>query len=142
MLTEAMLDLWLIIVGLAGGVAIGSGTVAFLVVLDVIPRLAQVTRSYNKIQWYERAVVCGSIFWTFADFYGWRVPLAELGAGFVGLLAGCFVGLLAAALTEVINVLPVLTKRIGLSEYMLWFLMAMVFGKVLGSLFEWLVYQQ
>lgn len=140
-LIEAAFDVLLVVIGLAGGLAIGSGMVAFLVVLDVIPRLAQVTRSYDKIHWYEGAVVCGSLFWTFADFCGWTMHGTVLGAGMVGLLAGCFVGLLAAALTEVINVLPILAKRIGLSRYMLWFLMAMVFGKVLGSLFEWLVYQ-
>ena len=31
-------------IGLAGGIAVGSGMVAFLVVLDIIPRLAQITR--------------------------------------------------------------------------------------------------
>jgi stage V sporulation protein AB len=59
---------------------------------------------------------------------------------FVGVLAGCFVGMLAAALTEVINVLPIMAKRLGIDGYMMWLLMAMILGKVIGSLFEWLVY--
>lgn len=141
-LAEAARDVLLAVIGLAGGLAIGSGMVAFLVVLDIIPRLAQLTRSVDKIRWYEGAVVCGSLFWTCADFFEWRGRGTPFGAGFAGLLAGCFVGLFAAALTEVMNVLPILAKRMGLSRYMLWFLMAMVLGKVLGSLFEWLIYQQ
>lgn len=56
----------------------------------------------------------------------------------LGLLAGGFVGMLAGALTEVMNVLPILAKRVGMASYMLWLLMAMVFGKVLGSLLDWL----
>lgn len=127
-------------IGLAGGLAVGSGMVAFLVVLDIIPRLAQVSRSYDRIHWYEGAVVAGSLFWTFADFYNFRLSGTLLLPVLVGFLAGCFIGLLAAALTEVINVLPILAKRLGMSRYTLWLLMAMVFGKVFGSLFEWLVY--
>lgn len=127
-------------VGLAGGLAVGSGVVAFLVVLDIIPRLAQLTRSFGYIRWYERAIVFGSLYWSFADFLDWRLFSSRVSAVFVGLLAGCFVGMLAAALTEVVNVLPILAKRLGMARYILWLLMAMVLGKVLGSLFEFLLY--
>lgn len=127
-------------IGLAGGIAVGSGMVAFLLVLDIIPRLAQITRSQSKIHWYETAVVAGSLFWTFADFLDWRLGASPLSPSAAGLLAGIFVGLLAAALTEVVNVLPILAKRLGMSRYILLLLMAMVFGKVAGSLFEWLFY--
>ncbi|WP_281886754.1 stage V sporulation protein AB [Paenibacillus sp. YYML68] len=125
-------------VGLAGGIAVGSGLVAFLVVLDVIPRLAQITRSYAHIRWYEGAVILGALFFTFAGFLEWQLRLVPVTAAVFGLLAGCFVGMLAAALTEVINVLPILTKRIGMEKYMIWLLMAMIFGKVLGSFIDWL----
>lgn len=49
-------------IGLAGGIAVGSGMVAFLVVLDIIPRLAQITRSYRYIRAYEWSVIGGSVF--------------------------------------------------------------------------------
>ncbi|MGO4275104.1 stage V sporulation protein AB, partial [Paenibacillus sp. TAF58] len=62
------------------------------------------------------------------------------GFALVGIFAGCFVGMLAAALTEIINVLPILAKRVGMGSYMILLLMAMIFGKVFGSLFEWLFY--
>ncbi|MCZ8520598.1 MULTISPECIES: stage V sporulation protein AB [Paenibacillus] len=125
-------------IGLAGGLAVGSGLVAFLVVLDIIPRLAQITRSYAQIRWYEGAVVSGAIFFTLTDFFDWEYGLFPLAASLFGLFAGCFVGMLAAALTEVINVLPILAKRIGMEPYIVWLLMAMILGKVLGSLIEWL----
>ncbi len=128
----------LVFVGLAGGLAVGSGMVAFLVVLDIIPRLAQISRSYRSIRLYEGAVVLGAVFFTVTDFFQWNFRLFPLSASLVGLIAGCFVGMLAAALTEVINVLPILAKRIRMEEYMIWLLMAMIFGKVLGSLVDWL----
>jgi len=138
---QAAFDVLLAFIGLAGGLAVGSGMVAFLVVLDVIPRLAQITRSYSKIHWYEGAVVSGSLFWTFADFLNWTGTASPPAIAIIGLLAGVFVGMLAAALTEVINVLPILAKRMGLARYIVWLLMAMVFGKVFGSLFEFLLYR-
>jgi stage V sporulation protein AB len=125
-------------IGIAGGVAVGSGMVALLVVLDIIPRLAQITRSYRRIRWYEGAVVSGSLIFTVTDFFDWSFNFFSFTAVIFGLFAGCFVGMLAGALTEVINVIPILAKRIGLDSYIIWLLMAMVFGKVIGSLLDWL----
>ena len=47
-----------------------------------------------------------------------------------------------AALTEVLNVLPILAKRLRLTGYLFGLLMAMVAGKVAGSLFDWFVYSK
>ncbi|MEC0213798.1 stage V sporulation protein AB [Paenibacillus ehimensis] len=137
-MTGLLSGLLLAFVGLAGGLAVGSGMVAFLVVLDIIPRLAQISRSYRSIRLYEGAVVIGAVFFTVTDLFQWSFRLFPLSASLFGLLAGCFVGMLAAALTEVINVLPILAKRIRMEEYMIWLLMAMIFGKMLGSLIDWL----
>ncbi|MFD2611956.1 stage V sporulation protein AB [Paenibacillus gansuensis] len=139
---DLLLSLFIIVLGLAGGIAVGSGTVAFLIVLDIIPRLAQLTRSYHRVHWMEAAVISGSVLWTFMDFFDWRLGLAPAGLTVVGLFMGVFVGLLAAALTEVLNVLPILAKRLRMMQYMLWLLTAMVFGKVFGSLFDWLIYHR
>jgi stage V sporulation protein AB len=127
-----------LMIGLAGGIAVGSGMVAFLVALDIIPRLAQITHSYRLIRWYEWSVVAGSLFFTCSDFFAWSYSLGPLVVVLFGLLAGAFVGMLAGALTEIMNVLPILAKRVGMASYILWLLMAMVFGKVLGSLIDWL----
>lgn len=126
-------------IGIAGGVAVGGGMVAFLVVLDVLPRLAQIAKT-TRVHQLEAAVVCGVMVFTLADFFGWTFHLAPLSAVCIGLLAGCFVGMLAGALTEVLNVFPIMAKRLGIGDYIIWLLMAMVFGKVAGSLFDWLWY--
>ncbi|MFK7696499.1 stage V sporulation protein AB [Paenibacillus sp. HJGM_3] len=130
----------LILIGVAGGVAVGGGMVAFLVVLDVIPRLAQIAKTPNRIHGLEAAVVSGVMFFTLTDFFGWTFRLSPLSAICTGLLAGCFVGMLAGALTEVLNVFPIMAKRLGIGDYIVWLLMAMVMGKVAGSLFDWLWY--
>ncbi|PZE21997.1 stage V sporulation protein AB [Paenibacillus xerothermodurans] len=129
-------------IGVAAGIAVGSGMVAFLVVLDLIPRLAQISKTYHMIRWYEGAVVLGSLCFTVIDLFDISFPLLPLSSAVFGLFAGCFVGMLAGALTEVLNVLPILAKRIGMGSYMIWLLMAMIFGKIIGSLFDWLQFSK
>ena len=50
-----------IFIGLAGGLAVGSGFVAFLTVLGIIPRLTQLSKTMKMIRYYEWAVVIGAI---------------------------------------------------------------------------------
>lgn len=132
----------LLFLGLAGGVAVGSGMVALLVILDLIPRLAQLANAYRQSLWFESAVIAGSVYWSFADFLNWRLHIpGVLQLAGIGLIDGIFIGMLAAALTEVLNVLPILAKRLHLSHYMVALVLAMVCGKIAGSLFDWLIFQ-
>ncbi|MET3289583.1 UNVERIFIED_CONTAM: stage V sporulation protein AB [Brevibacillus sp. OAP136] len=132
-------DFALIVSGLSGGIAVGSGFVAFITVLDIIPRLTQLTSSASYIRSYEWALITGVLFFTLIDFFVWVVHLPAIVTAVFGVFAGLFVGTLAAGLTEVLNVFPILAKRISLQESMLWLLMAMVFGKMIGSLLQWLL---
>jgi len=129
-----------IVVGLAGGLAVGSGFVAFITVLDIIPRLTQIVKGYQYIAWFQTALILGAMTFTLLDF---REVIMFLPAPFtavIGGFSGIFVGMLAAALTEVLNVLPILAKRLNMAHVILFLLMAMVFGKIAGSLFHWIVY--
>ncbi len=131
-----------ILLGIAGGIAVGGGVIALFIVLDMIPRLAQLTRSYHQVHWYEGAMVAGSLVGTVFDFWNWKLSLGPWSGLVVGLFHGVFIGLLAAALTEVLNVLPILAKRLKMIRFLLGLLMAMVTGKVAGSLFDWFVYRK
>ena len=130
----------LMFLGFAGGIAVGAGVIALFIVLDMIPRLAQITRTFDKVHWYEGAMVSGSFIGTIADFWNWKIAGPWLFSGVVGLFNGIFIGMLAAALTEVMNVLPIIAKRLHMQRYLFGLLLAMVFGKVAGSLFEWFIY--
>src|SRR5690554_4296355 len=124
-----------LLIGLASGIAVGGGLVAFLTVLDLIPRLSQITRTFKHMIWFEHAVVAGALFWTITDFEDIHLPFFIAGVSFIGLLQGIFVGMLAAALTEVLNVLPIMARRLRIDGFITWLIMSMVFGKVFGSLF-------
>lgn len=137
MIIEALL---VVIIGFAGGIAVGGGLVAFISVLGIVPRLTQVTKTKKFIQYYQWSIILGAVC---SSWLSLRENVLELHIFWVipiGLAAGIFVGMLAAALTEVLNVLPILSKRIGVVDRIIYLLMAIVFGKVFGSLFHWLYF--
>jgi stage V sporulation protein AB len=133
-------SVFLAIIGLAGGVVVGSGFVAFITVLDIIPRLTVITKTFRFISFYEYAIVLGVLLFTWIDF---RELIGYMSDWFLiplGLFFGIFIGMLAAALTEVINVIPILAKRLNMEKHIIYILMAMAFGKIAGSLFQWLFF--
>lgn len=130
----------LILLGLGGGLAVGAGFVAFLTVLGIVPRLMQMTKTFQFIHAYEWGVISGAVILGWTSLHDYRLYLPGITLMPIGLFSGMFIGMLAAALTEVINVLPILAKRVGMGERIIALLMAIVFGKVLGSLFHWLYY--
>jgi len=135
-------NLFVAMLGLGGGLAVGSGLVSLLIILDLIPRLAQLGKAYRQAVWFETAVTAGALFWTVIDLLNWKLYLPNYAVmPIAGMLDGLFVGMLAAALTEVMNVLPILAKRMKLSKHIAALVWAMVLGKTAGSLFDWLYYQ-
>jgi len=126
------------VVGLAGGFAVGSAFVALLIVLDLIPRLVQLTRAYRRSAVFESGILLGAFYWSCADLFDWSFRLSARTLLIPAAFQGLFVGMFAAALTEVLNVIPIVTKRLKLKPYLLPLLMAMVLGKVTGSLVDWL----
>ncbi|MBU5341380.1 MAG: stage V sporulation protein AB [Caldibacillus thermoamylovorans] len=127
-------------VGLACGFAVGAGVVAFITVLGIIPRLMQLTKSMKMILFYEWAVTLGVLVGTVFGLQKIYLELPKFFVMIIGLFHGVFVGMLAAALYETINVLPLIFKRIHLDDRLLYLLAALVLGKILGSLFHWLYF--
>lgn len=127
-------------VGLASGAAVGSGFVAVLTMLGVVPRLIQLSKSQHNLKLYTAALILGTFLGVFLSFTTFTFDLPKIILPLWGLLHGIFIGMVAAALTEVLNVYPIIAKRIGLSSYVLFLIMAIVFGKIVGSLFQWLIF--
>ena len=140
MIQSLLVKITEILIGFAGGLAVGGGFVAFLTVLGIIPRLIQLSKTDRLIKVYGACVIVGLEFGTYLSFTNQTLSEPKLLLVLWGLLHGVFNGMLAAALTEVLNVFPVLSKRIRMEKYLLWLLMAIVFGKITGSLFQWIVF--
>ncbi|WP_347549781.1 stage V sporulation protein AB [Pseudalkalibacillus hwajinpoensis] len=128
------------LIGFAEGIAVGAGFVAFLSVLGIIPRLTQLSKTIHLIRFYEWGIIIGAVLSSWLSLRNPILGLSKFVLIPIGLGAGVFIGMLAAALTEVLNVLPILTKRIGFIDKILILLMAIVLGKVFGSLFHWTIF--
>lgn len=129
-----------IFIGFSSGIAVGSGFVAFITVLGIVPRLTQISKTKSYIRMYELSIVFGALIGSWISLNHISFHLSKWLLIPLGIMSGSFIGLLAAALTEVLNVLPILARRIGASEHVLALLMAIVFGKIFGSLFQWLYF--
>ena len=130
----------IIFLGLASGLSVGSGFVAFLTVLGIIPRLTQLSKTMKMIQHYERAVVLGALSGVGASLRDPILNFPSFSLILLGVTGGIFYGMLAAALTEVLNVFPILAKRIRLDGEIIILIMAIVLGKICGSIFQWVYF--
>lgn len=130
-----------IMIGLANGLAVGGGFVAFLTLLGVAPRLTQLTKTKKYVHYYIWALVVGAQCGAWASLHSFTFHFSGLWTIVIGLMAGMFIGMLAAALTEVLNVIPIVVKRIGLYDRIVYLLMALAIGKICGSLFQWLFFE-
>ncbi|WP_085991982.1 stage V sporulation protein AB [Oceanobacillus senegalensis] len=132
--------LFQIVIGFSGGLAVGGGFVAFITVLGIIPRLIQLSKTYKLVKVYTASIIIGLLFGTYLSFADVNLHQPVFLLTIWGLFHGIFNGMLAAALTEVLNVYPILTRRIRLERSLLILLMAITFGKIFGSLFQWTIF--
>lgn len=129
-----MIWVWEALVGGIMGVVVSGGIFAFIVVIGIVPRLIQRTQTAQYILLYESMIMLGGV----------AAGLTLLGPYFlkgflwaevvVGGSYGIFLGCLSVALAEVINVLPILCRRMKLASNLPWLLLVMALGKTLGVL--------
>lgn len=127
-----------IMIGFSSGVIIGGAFIALLTVLGIVARLIQLSKSWQMTRVYSVALLLGTLFGTFISFTYLALDQPRFILVFWGTMQGIFNGMLAAALIEVLQVFPVLAKRIRMERYLWVFLTAIIFGKIFGSLYQWL----
>jgi len=138
MMVNVVFNLLEVFVGFSSGIVIGGAFIAILTFLGIIPRLIQLSKGKNLVQTFSVAIVLGTLFGTYLSFTPFTSNQPVLTLIIWGGFQGIFNGMFAAALVEVLNVFPLLSKRVGLERYILFLLMAIVFGKIIGSLFQWI----
>lgn len=122
--------------GLASGFAVASGTFAFLIIIGVIPRMVGKCNRAAEVLHFENAVIGGGIFGTVMSLFPEiSLPLGPLFLCVYGLASGIFVGCLAVALAEILDIFPITFRRIGLKEGLSCIMTAMAVGKCVGALF-------
>lgn len=143
----------LALAGLSFGILAAAGVFTVLSAVGLIPRFAGKTHSAKEIWIYENMVVIGtivgcicSIFHRYLRIGTWlegKLPKLDwlweaLGQGFLGisgLFYGMFVGCLALAIAEMLDSIPIFTRRISFRHGLGCAVLAMAAGKICGSLF-------
>lgn len=125
-----------IFIGFSSGVLIGGAYVAILIFLGVIPRILQLVRYRRLVLYIILGLLFGVFTGTYLTFTERPMNVSPIVSLLWGSFHGIFNGMMAAALVEVLNVFPLLSKRLGLDDRLLILLTAMIGGKVLGSLFQ------
>ncbi|MDF2869013.1 MAG: hypothetical protein K0R05_588 [Anaerocolumna sp.] len=128
--------LLLVFIGLTGGILIAAGMVAFITIVGVLTRLAIRTDTAKRILLYEDIVVVGSTLGNILDIFKPPLPIGHVGLIIFGLFSGCFVGCLAVALEEVIQIFPIMTHRLKLKIGIPIIVLCLALGKGAGAFFQ------
>ena len=129
----------LALIGFGSGLVISGAVFAFITAIGVVPRLAQKTSTQQHIKLYESAIVSGGIFGTLTGIFNLHIPIGVLLVAVFAFMIGTFYGVLAMSLAEVLNVIPIMSRRIRIQKGMFYIVLAIAAGKLAGSLLYTLV---
>ena len=135
--------------GFCFGVLTAAGVFTVLTAVGLVPRFVGETHSANEVILYENLIISGTIvggvFSLFADILtlevGMRgtVPqgigliLAYVFLGIAGLFSGMFVGCLALAIAEMLDSIPIFTRRISFRHGLGCMILSIALGKLCGT---------
>ncbi len=148
-------QLFLAVLGAGAGILVSAGVFTVLLAVGLVPRFAGKTHTGRKIFLYEEMVVLGTLTGGAVSIYRGTDQLGRLirerlpfggqtvqiwrGVSFLilllfGLFAGIFVGCLAVAIAEMLDSIPILTRRIGFRHGLGFMVLSVALGKLAGSL--------
>lgn len=122
------------VIGLGGGMVAAGGMIALLIGLGITPRYAGITHTADKILLYEDATMLGAIGGNLFQLYGFSLPLGKWGLLVFGLCAGIYLGGWILALAEMVDVFPIIVRRIKLRWGIPLIILTIAIAKTLGSL--------
>lgn len=147
---------FLILTGVSYGLLAAAGVFTVLAAVGLVPRFAGRTHTAEYIWIYEEMVIFGSltgcvlsIFSRYCQLGAWwekRFPgyvgllhgIGGVWQAVFGLFAGMFIGCLALAIAEMLDSIPILTRRISFRHGLGLVITSMAAGKICGSvLYFW-----
>lgn len=123
-----------ILIGLCGGITVAGATFALITTVNIVPRLAHVTKTSSYVTMYESIILVGGVLGSLLTTSPLAFVLPELVVILFGLASGMFVGALAITLAEALDVTTIFARRMRLHTGIPWIILSVAIGKVLGSL--------
>lgn len=133
-----MTKILLILISFGGGVGVGTAAAAFITILQIVPRLVQLTRTNKYIKLYYWSIILGFIIFNITYFSEFHLNINKYMTSIIGFIYGVFIGLLSSALAEVLNVIPILSNKFKIKKKLNYMVYTLMVGKVVGSLYYWI----
>lgn len=131
--------IFLCLIGVGSGIVISGAVFAFIAIIGVVPRLAIKTNTKEYIKLYETFIIIGGILGASTIFFDYYIPIGNVLVILFSTAIGIFYGCLAVSLAEILDVIPILTRRTRLQKGIKYFILALALGKVTGSLLYYFV---
>lgn len=149
-------ECFLALISVSFGVLAAAGVFTVFVAVGLVPRFAGRTHTGNKVVFYEEMVIAGTILGSFASIFERCLHIEKwanqggispevwnwIGNGFLlifGVFAGMFIGCLALAIAEMLDSIPIFSRRVSFRHGMGVAITAMAAGKISGSLLYFLL---
>jgi len=124
--------------GLASGAVISGAVIAFISAIGIVPRLAQKTGTQAHIKTFETAITLGGISGAAITLFDFSANAPHIVGSLVlmlfGLAVGVFYGCLAMSLAEVLDVIPILSRRFRIKYGLRIIVISIALGKMAGAL--------
>lgn len=134
-----MLAVATVFIGLAGGLAVGASIVAFFTVLGVVTRVIEWTNSKDYLKYYQISIIVGALLSCLIYFFDLTLVSIKLFAVPLWLFMGIYVGMIAAALTETLDIISIFATKLGIIKWIYLIIFAIILGKVIGSAIFFLI---
>ncbi|MBR4085417.1 MAG: stage V sporulation protein AB [Lachnospiraceae bacterium] len=137
--------------GLCFGLLSAAGVFTILTAVGLIPRFVGKTHSAKEIFLYENLIILGTITGGVFSLFGDQLKLGAwlqnilapdiatwLSRGILmmaGLFAGMFIGCLALAIAEMLDSIPIFTRRIAFRHGLGFMILSIAMGKLFGTLY-------
>lgn len=145
-------QIFLAFLGFSFGMIVSGGVFTVFVTVGLVPRFAGKTHTGKYILRYEDCICAGAVFgcvmsvfskWLqlgifiekiqWIPFELWKI-IGSAGLSIFGVFAGMFIGCFAIAIAEMLNTMPIFTRRVGLGEGIGVAILSIAAGKTVGSL--------
>ena len=136
------MKLFLIIFGLSSGIMVGAGVISLLILVGIIPRMAQLSNTRSFINFYEKILVIGTFLGALISIQNISISIGKIGVIVFGLSYGIFVGFLSSGLAEILDYIPIASRRLKIPTLNLkYIIISLLIGKVIGSFIGWKIIQ-
>ncbi|MBO5209054.1 MAG: stage V sporulation protein AB [Lachnospiraceae bacterium] len=148
--------IFLAVLGISSGLVVSGGVFTVLLAVGLIPRFAGKMHIARHVFVLEEMVVFGTLVGNFLSVFSdygrlgeWILSRQLFGQGttngiwhfistilliLFGFFSGIFVGCLALAIAEMLDTIPIFSRRVGFRHGLGISILAVAIGKVLGSL--------